>query len=195
MKKILCLVLMGVFALSGAHQALALGDEIVFINLDKVFEGFYKTKLADTQLKELAEEFQKERKDLLDKFQAKQAEFKASREKAQDTALSEKVRNEQRNQAEELLVDLKGQEQRITNFDKSRSKQLDDQGRRMRKRIVNEISEAVGTYARNQNYRAVIDSSGNSQNMVELVLYADVKADITAEVVDILNKGFKGEVE
>lgn len=163
------------------------GGRIVFVNLDKVFNEYYKTKLADEQLKSQADEFNVERKEMIESYEAMQKEFNDLRDESSNPALSEDARNKLRNEAEEKLLEIREQEQKIRNFDNSRRKQLEEQGRRMRKRIVDEIREKVQIYARNKDYYAVIDTSGQSLNGVELVLYTDQRADITASAIQMLN--------
>jgi outer membrane protein len=172
-----------------AFGAQAQDQRIVFIDLDRVFNEFYKTKLADAQLKDQAEEFNEERRKLVEEFETLQAKFTDAREEAQNTALSEEVRNRKRNEAEELLIDIREFESRMQRFDTSRRKQLEDQGRRMRTRIVTEIQDVISNHARNQGYTSVIDSSGQSLNAVEIVLYVDPRVDISEAVIELLNKG------
>ena len=182
-----CVLLLGSLPVFAAEQP------AVFINLDRAFNEFYKTKLADTQLKEQADEFNGERKALVGDYEKLQKDFASIRDEAQNTALSDDVRSEKRNLAEEKLVELRDYESRIRRFDDSRRKQLDDQSRRMRKRIVEEIQQIVKDYAQKQGYQAVIDSSGQSLNGVEIILYTDPKIDITDTILDMLNKGRQEE--
>jgi outer membrane protein len=175
--------------LLSAGAVRAAEDRIVFINLDRVFNEFYKTKLADAQLKEQADEFSEERGKLMKDYQEIQDAFKSAKEATQNTALNEEALNKKRDEAEDKLVQLQEYEGKIRRFDESRKKQLDDQSRRMRKRIVDEIRVAVQDYARAQGYLAVVDSSGQSLNGVESVLYVDGRADITDDILGTLNKG------
>lgn len=175
----------GLLAATPAHAQ----QKIVFIDLDRAFSEFYKTRMADTQLKEQADEFNEERQKLVEEFQKLQEAFNEARDEAQSSALSDEALAEKRDAAEEKLVELREFESRIRRFDESRRKQLDDQGRRMRKRIVDEIKLAVQNYARAQAFDAVVDSSGQTLNGVEVLLYLDAKVDITDDVLDILNKG------
>ena len=169
--------------------------KIVFVDLDKVFNEFYKTKLADAQLKQQAEEFKDERKTLVGDFKAMQEEFNKARDEAQNTALSEDVRNQKRAAAEEKLVEIREQESKIRRFDESRQKQLDEQSRRMRKRLVEEIQEVVSTFSRQQGYAAVVDSSGDSLNGVPIFVYTDARDDVTQQIVELLNKGKASDPE
>ncbi len=162
---------------------------IVFIDLDRVFNEFYKTQIADAQLKEQAHEFNEERLKMMGEYEAMNERFAETREQAQDTALSEEARNRKRNDAEELLIEIRDFESRIQRFDQTRRKQLEEQGRRMRTRIVNEIQDEIRTYAGNQGYHAVVDSSGQSLNAIEIILHVDSRYDISDAVIELLNKG------
>lgn len=169
----------------------AADQRVVFVDLDRAFSEFYKTKLADAQLKEQADEFNEERKKMMGAYEKLQQAFNTVRDEAQNTVLSDDVRTQKRNEAEEKLVEMRDYESRIRTFDESRRKQLDDQSRRMRKRIVDEIRQAVESYAKTEGYDAVVDSSGQSLNGVEIVIYTDPKIDITDNLLEILNKGSK----
>ncbi|HBA85059.1 MAG TPA: hypothetical protein DCZ95_13285 [Verrucomicrobia bacterium] len=182
--------IMGVVAslvLSGA-VAQAAEQQLAFVDLDKVFNEHPKTKQADTQLKQQGDAVIKERKVLVEDYEKLQEDFNAAREEAQNTALSEEKRDEKRTEAEDKLVSIREQEAKIRRFDESRRKQLDEQSRRMRKGIVEEIRTVIREYAVKQNYLAVVDSSGQSFNAVELILYTDPKVDITDAIVAELHK-------
>lgn len=178
-----------VAALMLAGVAHAVEQRIVFVNMEKVFSEYYKTKLADAQLKTQADSFKAERKKLVDDFQAKQEVFNKARDEAQNTALNEEARNKKRTEAEELLVDIRDTESKIRRYDETKQKALDEQSQRMRKDIVVEIRDSLTTYSRQQGYSAVFDSSGDSMNLVPLTLYRDPTADITEAVIGLLNKG------
>ena len=64
-----------------------------------------------------------------------------------------------------------------------------DTERRVRNRIVGEIRDAIKAYAIEQAYSAVIDSSGQSLNAVESIVYHDARLEITDKILEILNKG------
>lgn len=180
---------MGIIAVGAlCLRAEAVDRPVVYVNMERAFSGFYKTKLADEQLKQQAEEFNQERKKLTDELERLQQEFSALREEAQNIALSEDARALKRSAAEEKLIELRDLETRIRRFDESKQKQLEDQTRRMRKRIVDEIRQTITEYAQKNGYGLVLDSSGQSFNGVEVVLYADVRSDITDDILAELNK-------
>ncbi len=182
---------LGLLAWMVAIPAMAQGldGRIVFVNLDKVFSEFHKTKSADTQLRQVAQEFADERSAMVEEFETMNERFNTVRERAQDIALSEDVRAEKRNEAENLLIDIREFEQRVQEFDQSRRRQIEEQGRRIRERLVAEIQEEIRKYARSQGVSAVLDSSGQSLNAVENVIFVETRFDITDAILEILNRG------
>ncbi len=162
---------------------------VVYVNLDRVFEEFYKTKLADGQLKEQADQYKQERTKMVDDFKKLQDDFKTAREEAQDTALSEDARNTRRSEAEEKLVELREMENKIRRFEESRRRQLDEQTKRVRTKLVDEIKETLAGMAREKGYTAVLDASGETLNGVTAVLFYDPKTEITDALITLLNKG------
>ncbi len=179
----------GVLACLAGSGVQAAETRIVFVNMDRIFNEFYKTRLADTQLKEQASQVMDERKKLQGDFERLQGEFNKLRDDAQNTALTEEVRSQRRTSAEEKLVEVRDYESKIRRFDETRRKQMEDQSRRMRKRIVDEIRDTIQIYSRNQMYSAVLDVSGQTLNGIETVLYTEPRMDITGEIVDVLNRG------
>lgn len=174
---------------AGAARAIEGTGKIVFINLDQAFNEYYKTKIADSQLKAQAAEFNEERKAMVTAHEALQKKFNDTREEAQNKALNEEVRAQKASLAEEQLVAIRDSEAKIKRFDELRSKQLEDQSRRMRRGLVGEIREVIKAYAIETGVAAVMDASGLSLNGIETALYVEPKVDITKAVIERLNKG------
>jgi outer membrane protein len=179
-----CLTL-GLAGLAGAADA----PRVVFVDLEKVFKEYHKTKTADAELKKQADGFKEERKALIDSYRKLQDSFNAVRDEAQDTALNDDARTRKRTEAEEKLVEMREAESKIRRFDESKQKQLDEQSKRMRKTIVEEIREQLNAHSIGKGYSLVIDGSGETLNGEPVVLYSDGKLDITKEVLELLNAG------
>lgn len=170
------------------YQTKASTDRIAFLDLEKVFSEYHKTKAADAELRRQAEEFNVERRAMIEKREELREEHNSLREDAMNEALAPQVRAAREEEAEAKTIQIREQEDRIRRFDELRTKQLEDQGRRMRRNIVEEIRKIINEHARERGYAAVIDSSGQSLNGVTTVLYLDPRHDITNEVIALLNK-------
>jgi len=164
-------------------------DRIVFVDMERVFSEYYKTKRADTRLKEQAETFNEERNDSMQELRDLEAEFNDLRTEANDETLSQEARDRKSNEAEEKLVLLREMQNEIKRFEESGRNQLEKQGHRMRKRIVDVIDGEIEKYAKGRDLFSVIDSSGSSLNQVPVFLYTEAQADITDELLDLLNRG------
>jgi len=177
------------FSPAGRAQDVLRDTGAVFVNLDRVFNEYYKTKIADAQLKTQAEEFNAERKKLIEELEKMQSAINSIRLDAQNKALSEEVRAKKRALVEEKMFEIREQESKVKRFDELRGRQLEDQSRRMRRTLVEEIREQIKNFARDRGYSAVVDSSGQSLNGVESVLYVDPRSDVTEKLLELLNKG------
>lgn len=173
-----------VFAAINSADAL---ERVAFIDMERVFQEFHKTQLADAQLKRQAREFAQERDVLVQAAEALRDEHNELRSQAMDPAISDEAREELMEQVEDKLVEFREKENEINEFNQLRAKQLEDQGRRMRENIVEEIQSVINRHARNSNHIAVIDSSAQSMNAIDVVLFVDSRYDITDEIIQILN--------
>ena len=179
-------VLLALFALSPI--ALQAQGKIGMVDLTKVFDQFYKTKQADSNLKERQEGFQGARKGLIDDYEMANKNYKELIEKANDQALSQQERDRKKKEAEDKLLDIKEIETSISQFDRQASTTLSEQRKRMRDSIVGEITDQIRSLAKQGSYFLILDSSGSTMNQTPLVLYTDGSNDLTSEVIAELNK-------
>lgn len=182
-------LLLGAFLTTTSVRA---EGEIAFIDLQEVFKQFYKTQLAQDQIRQQADDITRERDEIEEEVKEMRAEIEALRADSRDEELSEDVRQNKRDQLEEKLVGLQKKEQDMVEFEKLRREQMSQQNTRMTKKIFDEIHSSVITYSKAQGYTAVIDRSAQSRIGTDTVLYVTPKVDITADVLAVLNEGREG---
>ena len=163
-------------------------EGFAFVDMDRVFSEFYKTKRADARLKEQAAQLKEERDVGVEKLRGLEGEFNTARQEAQDQTLSEEARDRKRGEAEDKLIELRETENELRAMEESRRKKIEEQGQRMRKRIVDEIGDVVEQIAVENDYFSVIDASGASLNNVPVFIYHKSDADITDQVIRLLNQ-------
>ncbi|MFA6543126.1 MAG: OmpH family outer membrane protein [Limisphaerales bacterium] len=183
---LLALLLALVFA-PGAQAAAPAAGTIAVVDLKKVFDGYWKTKQADLNLKEKAGELDKKRKDMVADYQKANDEYKKLIEGASDSAVSVEERDRRKKSAEVKLRELQEIESSIGQFDRSARTQLGEQQRNMRDKIVAEIREVVNKKARTVGYAAVIDSSAESAVGTPIVLFNLSLPEFTEEIISQLN--------
>lgn len=186
MKKTLtALILTASMLLGTAHAA----DEIAFVDLQEVFKQFYKTQLAQDQIRQQADDIKMEREEIEDEVKVMREEIEVLRTDSRDDTLSEEVRENKRDQLEEKLVDLQKKEQDMIDFEKLRMQQMEQQNTRMTKKLFDEIHEVIIQYSKAQGFNAVIDRSAQSRIGTDVILYTSPKVDVTADVLAVLNEG------
>ena len=186
MSKLFPSLLMAVFLAAGSAFA---ADDIVFIDLQEVFKRFFKTQLAQDQIQRQAEDIKIERDIMEEEISGIKEALEVLRIDSRDKTLSDDIRDSNRSQLEEKLVDLQKKEQEMIDFEKLRKEQIEQQNARMSRKLFDEIHEAVIDFSKEKGYRGVVDRSALSRNGLQMVLYAAPKADITGDVLAALNEG------
>jgi outer membrane protein len=123
--------------------------KIAFVDLRKVFDGYYKTKQADLNLKEEASELDKQRKDMIDSFKKSEEDWKKLIDKTNDQAISSEERDKSKKSAEQKLQELREMEQTIGQFNRSATAKLGEKQRRKREQVLQEIREVINVKAKN----------------------------------------------
>jgi outer membrane protein len=157
------------------------------VNLKKVFDGYWKTKQADLQLKDRAGEFQKQSNELIENYKKANEDYKKILDSASDQALAAEERDKRKKAAETKLMELKDLETQIGQFDRSAKTNLGEQQRRMRENILKEIQEAVAAKAKAAGYSMVWDTAADSINSTPVIVYSSNENDLSDEVLKQLN--------
>jgi outer membrane protein len=162
---------------------------VATVDLRKLFDGYWKTKQADAALKERAADLDKEYKGLREDYQKLKEEYQKLLTDANDQAVSAEERDKRKQLAEAKLKNIKDTEETVVQFERQARTTLDEQRRRMRDNILNEIRTVANGKARSAGYPLVLDSSAESGNGTPVVLFTNGENDLTESVLTQLNAG------
>jgi len=162
-------------------------SKIAVIDLKKVFDGYYKTKLADTQLKERGADMLKVRKGMIEDYQKANEEYRKLMESAKDPALSTEEKDKRSKSAETKLREIQEIEESVKKFDQQSTQTMQEQQQRMRDNILREIKEVVDAKAKAAGFSMVIDTVAESFNRTPVVLFNSGENDLTQETLTKLN--------
>jgi len=174
--------ILGLAALPASAQ-----PKVGTVDMKKLFDNYWKTKLADANLRDRGAEFDKKRKEMIDDASKVQKDYNAFLESSNDQAVSAAEREKRKKSAENKFLELKEIEQSVQQFDRSARTQLGEQQRSMRDKIVAEIRDAINAKAKGGAYSLILDVSADSANSAPFVLYSDGKSDVTEELLQQLN--------
>jgi outer membrane protein len=191
MKKLLQIVAVAAAALGliclPASAGAPADQKIATVDLQKVFEKYYKTVRSTLALKQEASDMQKERKDMIDAGKKQENEWQKLIEKAEDQAVSAEERAKSKKAAEEAFRGVKSAEQTIQEYDRASTARLREKERQRRDDIVKEIRSVLDADAKAGGYTLVLDVSGESANMAPLVLFSSGVNDLTDNLIKELN--------
>lgn len=174
-------------ALAGGASA---GEiKIAVVDGTRVLKAYYKTELADTHIQQQLDDFAAERDKLLAEHRKLKQDFESMRAETENKALTEEAREKKRELAEEKLAEVIEHENTIRDKAASRKKQIEVEGRRIHAELAKAVKAAVQACAAKGGYTLVLEAGGLLANGLEPVLYAEPGADITDEVVRVLNAG------
>jgi outer membrane protein len=187
-KKIGALIVVGfgVWALGASAQA-PIG-RIATVDLNKVFNEYYKTPMAQSKLKETVDSYTKEQDEMMTNYKKGIDELNKLREEQEKSEYTAEVREQKRKAVAEKLTDTQKLQRDIEDYRASHQKILQEQTQRMRQSILKEINDVISKEAGNQGYQLVIDKSGNTLNGVPMVIFSQDSLEITDDIVKILNK-------
>ena len=168
--------------------------KIATASLEKIFEGYYKTKAADQQLRENGAQAEKVKKGMLDDHQKATEAYKKLSADAADQAVSADEREKRKKAAEAKLIEIQEIERQVRQFWDDTSKRLNDQKLRMRDDVLRSIRERLTTKAKASGYNLVLDTSAKTINQTEAILFSAGLPDLTEEVLADLNAGAPPEL-
>mgnify|MGYP003941057235 CR=1 FL=1 len=183
MKKIFALLSVLVLLTSVAHAQ----SRIAVVDLRRVFDNYYKTQLADANLKDEAAELEKERKEMIQEIRKSEEEWKKLVDNANDQAISATERDRNKQAAEKKLLEIRQQRETLEQFELSARAKLGEKHRRKRDAILEEIRSLINTRAKAQSYSLVIDSAAESINNTPIILFSNGENDITESILTELN--------
>jgi outer membrane protein len=187
MRHLLGKIIPGLLLISLLSSSAWAQGRLATVDLRKVFDGYWKTKKADAQLKERAADMEKEHKTMLDDWKKGKEDYATLLGDANNQVLSPEERDKRKKSAEDKLKQLKEIEDTIQQYERQARTTLDEQRKRMRDSILEEIKTALTAKAKTAGYSLVIDIAAESANTTPVVLYCNNENDMTSAILDQLN--------
>lgn len=172
------------------------GDaNVAFVDLKEVFRGFYKTQLAQDQIQQQADSVKLERDLMVEEIENFRKQIDQLRIDSRDEMLSEEARKNKRLQLEDQLILMQKSQKEMVEYEQLRSQQIEEQNNRMQNKLIDEIQNKIIEFAKEKNYDAIIDKSARSTTGTDSILFVNANSDVTALVLERLNKGYKKPIE
>ena len=160
------------------------------VDLKKVFDGYWRTKQADTQLKERASDLETARGGMVEDYKKANEDFKKILDGLNDPAASADEKEKRKKDAEKKQGEVRELETSIRTFDENSRKTILEMQKRMRDSVLRDIRGVVEEKAKAGGYQAVLDTAAESINQTPVVVYTSLLGgadDLSDGVLKVLN--------
>jgi outer membrane protein len=158
--------------------------KVASVDMKKLFNGYWKTKSAQTLLEKSKADLRKDLKDMADNVEKSQAGYKQLLEQANDPAISADERDKRKLAVADKAKEVNNQKAAFDQYQRQAESSVTEKSQRMSSNLVADIQKAVADKAKAGNYTLVLNSA-----TTEVVVYSDTGADITDSVLKQLNEG------
>ena len=180
-------LVLGFYAVCQTHR-------IATVNMRIVFDGYFKTKQADNEIKKRATEFDVEGKKYQDEYRKLTEEYNAALARVDDPTITAEVKAQRTKNAEDKIMEIKKLETVITQFERSARTALSEQQKRLRDNIMKDILDLIAKRAKSEKYSKVIDSGAESADRSPILLYTDNEDDLTEDILKLLNANAPADI-
>lgn len=177
-------------ALCGILTA-AEGTRIATVNLEKAFNGYYKTKIIDQDFTEQSKVYRNYIARQAEQLRKSELDFRKKLDASLNAALAPAERKRRQEEVQTMERDLKMRRAELEQYAADRAKALQESARKERKKVIEEIRAEIRRRAAIEGYALVLDLSALSTNETNVVLYSIDALDITDKVLTELNRSAK----
>ena len=189
MRNILRIILPAVLLMTFLSGSALAQQKIATVDMRKLFDGYWKTKQAETALNDRKAELDKEDRGFLDNLQKDRDAYQNLLDSANDQAISSDERDKRKQAAADKYTEIQNSQTAVVQFERQAQATLAAQTQRMRTDIIQEITTVVTARAKAAGYTMVMDIAAQSLNQTPVLLYNDDQNDLTAAVLAQLNAG------
>ena len=182
--KIVCTTLLTLMLLTALALPAMAQTKVATVDMRKIFNAYYKTKLASDALDKRKVELHKDIKDMEDGLEKAQEDYKHLSVQVDDPAVSADERNRRTAALTDANKDISDRKANLESYSRQAQTQLSEQSQRMTSNLVTDIHKAVADKARLSGYSMVVNTS-----LTEAFVYVSPDNDITDAVLAQLNAG------
>ena len=164
-------------------------QKIAVVNMDEIFNAYYKTKIEDTRIKKQTDIYRDYLVNLNKSREKLQQEFVRVRDASQNIAYSDAERESSRISAQNKYRQLQAKDVEIQQYNQEKREKMVEEFKKIKDGLVKEIRKVIASIGIREKYTLILDTSGDSLNTIPTVVYHSKYIEITDEVVKQLNLG------
>ena len=151
-------------------------SELVYVDVNKLIEGYSRTKIAKAEFDKKATTMKSNIDSLMTGWQKELQAYEKERVSMSPKELKLK---------QELL---QNKQQQINGYQEAIQKKIQEEDKKVTQTVINDINDYIKEYGKNHSYKIIFGASGGGN-----IMYAEESTDLTQEVLKGLNKEYEGK--
>ncbi len=172
-----------------------LAQKVAYVNMETVFNGYYKTVSENIRFEEERQNFFTGMEVLQSEFDSTRKEFLDAVNKARNDLLGEDTQREAAQKAEALRARLEQKQEEIGRYQQQARSEISERQQKTTTRLLQELQTQLEKYAAEMGYEMVYEVSGRTLNQVPVLLVYPKDKEITEAMVKLVNVGHEKEKE
>ena len=176
--------------LSGSAALLAASTQkIATVDLTKLFNEYYRTKLIKQDYTEQSKVYRNYIARQAELLRKNEAEYRQKLDASLNVALAPAEREKRRSEVQAMEQELKRRRAELEQYAAGKAQALKKFADEQRRKVVEEIRAEIRRRAAVEGYTIVLDRSAKGSNDAPIVIYSADALDITGKVLTELNRG------
>jgi Skp family chaperone for outer membrane proteins len=188
-------LILSLTCLFAASSMYAQGLNVGVVEMESVFQEFYKTIKAELTLQQQTKIYKEYAIGLEKEVERMQQDANQLRDDSLNLVYSEDVRKQKREEAQRLYLLIQDKRQELRDYQNEKKKKLRVDYEKSRADLVEEIAKVVQEEAQRRGLDLVLDSSGKTLNGIPAFVYFRKDLDFTSSIIENLNRGHHKDLE
>ncbi|NMA43830.1 MAG: OmpH family outer membrane protein [Oligosphaeraceae bacterium] len=170
-------------------------DKVAYLNMEKVFENYYKTVQENYQFELQKQNFEERHTIMRDEYQSSVREAQRMEADSKNELLSQAAREDNQRKLGILLERLQVKRDELMQFRQSGMQELQNARNAAEEELIRSLTDLVKRYAKEKEYTHVYEVSGRSLNRVPFLMVYPEELEITDAVISFINLGHESELQ
>ena len=168
-------------------------DRIAYLDMEKIFEGYYKTVNANIGFEQRKQDFEDRLQLIRDELNSRISEVRKLEAEVKNDLRGEEAREEARRKLQQHFDRYTAIRDEHDRFRQSGMQELQRVRASTEEELVDDLLSVIRKFAADNGYTHVIEVSGKTFNRIPVFLVYPENADITPEILKIINVGHEEE--
>lgn len=173
---------------------LAFAENTAYVNMETIFEGYYKTVRANVAFENKKKDFQDRAGVLEEEIKSMISEAKKLEDDTNNDLLSEESRKESERKLKFRVERLRAKDEEFRQFKRAGLKDLQQARLTAEEELITDLSKFVADFCKGKGFDLVYDVNGKSLNRMPVLLVYPENKDVTTEILAALNAGHEDEL-